>query len=629
MLRAVTDRRGANGPMGCPEHLRNDILAKLRSRSPAFGAAHAPPAAADTTAETATSTVARPPTRDASSTVAPRTATSASSTVAQSTAATPASTVARRPRNTRSATSTPPQNFYGGPRGQHREDEHRATVIIPPELHTVAPEGAAGREPSSSPLTSTVALSTEQAEETAELSSGDDSFTAVLKRLLHLSLARTGTRFTNLYPTDFQVVTTQLLQAHLDGKIALAFAALEDGTSRGDALFGAVDVDRDFPRRLPVLRDAVHAVGGDAMLAAAFATTGSDEGRGKVIITLQRPMKAADVRLMMAAVKRAALADPRFGHMMASSEIELRPQSGSGGLLRVLGRNIGKDRTDFTAPLEIPMTLDGEYADLRGVMPLDVETIRQIADAHRAKNADRFAWVDNWLVQAWTYKAEEGNTRGIFRRMVALASAALERHGPDDGHRVFHAWCATVAANSPALDQPSPTNKDRRHPLRDQRTIARAWRYALARDRSWEPQDLVGSGLHASHVRLYHAVADYVYSRSLAPEFFSITYEFVTDELLGGGHKKTTWKQFQALVRHGLVVIHDTGLAMRRDAEGEYRKGLPTIMGLVGKGQTVDDVIAAVQSNSRHYARVAKRDRDRMALLQPKRRKTPALRAVG
>ena len=68
---------------------------------------------------------------------------------------------------------------------------------------------------------------------------------------------------------------------------------------------------------------------------------------------------------------------------------------------------------------------------------------------------------------------------------------------------------------------------------------------------------------------------------------------------------------------------------MRRDDDGEYRKGLPTIMGLTGKGQTVADVIAAVQANPRHYTRVAKRERDRASLLQPKRSKTKRLQAVG
>jgi hypothetical protein len=305
--------------------------------------------------------------------------------------------------------------------------------------------------------------------------------------------------------------------------------------------------------------------------------------------------------------------------MQRPDEIELRPLGGAGGLLRILGRNRGKDRAGFLAPLETPITLDGELSDLGTVRPLSVARIREIANAQRARNADRFAWVESWLAQAWTYREEDGNTRGIFRRLVALANAALERFGPAEGQQYFRAWCAVVAGNSPTLDAPSPTNKDRRNPVRHEPTLTRAWRYALTRERRWEPAELVGSGLHPSHIRAYTALADYVYSRSLAPEFFSITYDFIALELLGEGHKKTVWKQIQALVNRGLIVIHDSGLAMRRDERGDYRKGLPTNMGLVGRGQTPQDVIAAVQSSPRHYARVAKRGRDRISLLAPKK----------
>jgi hypothetical protein len=603
--------------VGCPAEIRAQIIAKLRSQS------SVPPELGRAT-----------------STVASRQSPASSSTVAHDPGEA-ASTVASTPAaerhdfyggpNDSSSTVAQAHNLYGGLTSSQATTGKETTVIIPPVVHTVAPRGAAVRSVSSS-ITSTVAqVETDGAQiDEPESSDGDlradtNSFVGLFQQLLHLSIARTGSAFKNEFSGDFQVVTTQLLRAHFAGDVSLGFVCLEDGTSRGDALFGAIDIDAHFPRRLPVLHRALKAVGGEGLARAAFATSGSDDGRGKVIVSIERPMAASDVRLVMSAVKRAALADPAFGHMQRADEIELRPLGGAGGLLRILGRNRGKDRPGFVAPVETPITLDGELADLTGVHPLSVARVREIAAAQRTRNADRFAWVEGWLAQAWTYREEDGNTRGIFRRMVALANASLERYGPQDGLRYFRAWCATVASNSPALDAPSPTNKDRRNPVRHEPTLARAWRYALTRERRWEPVDLVGSGLHPSHVRAYTTLADYAYSRSLTPEFFSITYEFIALELLGEGHKKTVWKQIQVLVNRGLVVIHDSGLAMRRDERGDYRKGLPTIMGLVGRGQTPHDVVAAVQSNPRLYTRVAKRARDRGALLAPKRnRKTVA-----
>ncbi len=549
--------------------------------------------------------------------------------------------------------------LYGGPPPTHAAPG-KATVVIPPSPLTVAPSTVsrsssppaftvaspprAELQRDARPTVFTVAQPTVNTASSARTDpdpdgeepdddrvDGDEPFEVLFQRLTHVTLARVETTFSNEYAGEFHVVTPAMLRSHFAGEISLGFAVLEDGSSRGDALFGGLDVDRDFPRRLPVLRRAVAAVGGEALVDASFATTGSDLGRGKIVVTLERPGSAADVRALMTAIKNAALRDPAFGHMTSPGEIELRPLAGTGGLLRILGRNRGKDRPGFKAPIERPLTLDGELAFLGDVVPLPIARLRAIAAAHRERNNDRYAWVSAWLSEAWTYRPEERNTQGIFRRMVALANAAVERFGAGDvGSVQFRAWCAQVAAHSPALDQPSPTNKDERNPLRHEPTIARAWRYAATRDTRWQPLDLVGSGLPEGQIRVYRVLADFMHSRALAPEMFAMNYNFLTTELLGGiCHKKTVWKQVQALVKRGCIVIHDQGMPMRRDERGEYRAGLPTILGLVGKGQTPADVLAAVQGNPRHYQRIAKRERDRVRLLEPKRTAPAARRAVG
>ena len=58
-------------------------------------------------------------------------------------------------------------------------------------------------------------------------------------------------------------------------------SVLENGSSDGNALFGAITVDDDYPRRLPVLRSAIRSVGAEALLASAWATSGSDDAVSK------------------------------------------------------------------------------------------------------------------------------------------------------------------------------------------------------------------------------------------------------------------------------------------------------------------------------------------------------------
>jgi hypothetical protein len=567
-----------------------------------------------------------------------------SSTVASQTSSTVASEAADRPTDLSTVASAPTTKsnqlygglgdaastvalapeLYGGLSPDRVDEPSEATVDIPPVGVTVVGTSTSTVAPIAM---STVASSSDDNEDDdvddEDLVASEDSFVGRFQRLTHVNLARLQSRFAGgSYRAPLQVVTTALLQAHFAGDVTLGFAVLEDGTGQGDALFGGIDVDERFPQRLPVIADALRALGSEALARAVLVTTGSTEGRGKIVLTFERPAPSSLVRAVVQAVYRRALRDPRFGHMTRPDEVEVRPLGGTGGLLRILGRNAAKDRPGALTPCDTPLTIDGELTDLSNIQPLPLPELRRIAESYQAQQADPNAWIDAMLAEAWTYRPEEGNTRGVFRRVIALARAALERHGPERGEERFRAWCAAVAARSPALDEPSPTNRDRRNPVRHEPSLRRAWRYALTRTTTFEPLDVRGSGLPAGQVRVYEALVAFVRARGLSPICFAMNYRYLQEELLGGtSDKKTVWKQTNGLVQRGMLVIHDRGLAMGRYEDGEGRRGLPTILGLVGRGQTPADVLATVRSDPKLFARLANRTRDRAALLEPTRRR--------
>jgi hypothetical protein len=505
--------------------------------------------------------------------------------------------------------------LYGGHPPPADPPPVQTTVDTPSVPSTVVPS-----------TTSTVVLSPtenpDDADVDEDLLAPEHSFVGQFQRLTHVSLARAQSRFGGGdYRSPLQVVTTATLQAHFAGDVTLGFTVLEDATSQGDALFGGIDVDDRFPERLRAFADAIRAIGGEALARAILVTTGSSEERGKIVITLETPATSSLVRALVQAIFRRALRDPRFGHIARPDEIELRPLGGTGGLFRILGRNAAKDRPGSAAPLDHPLTIDGDLSDLFDITPLPIADLRRIAESYQAQQADPNAWIDAMLAEAWTYRPEEGNTRGVFRRVIALARAALERFGPDSGEQHFRAWCARVAARSPALDEPSPTNQDRRNPVRHEASLQRAWRYALTRTNVFEPIDVRGSGVPAGQVRVYEALVAFVRARGLSPTCFAMNYRFLQEDLLGGTvHKKTVWDQVDGLVKRGMVVIHDRGLAMGRYEDGQGRRGLPTILGLVARGQQPADVLATVRNDPKLFARLANRQRDRAALLAPRRR---------
>jgi hypothetical protein len=150
-------------------------------------------------------------------------------------------------------------------------------------------------------------------------------------------------------------VQIELLERHFAGDETWAIQPVVDGLAH----LLAWDLDRHGPARIPVLVRILRERG---LLKHAVATNGSDPGRGKVLVFIE-PTAAATARALVEEILTEAQADPGWGIEHHGHEVDCFPLSGTGGLLRIGGRNMARG-----GPLERffdPAT--GEPMDLCGL----------------------------------------------------------------------------------------------------------------------------------------------------------------------------------------------------------------------------------------------------------------------
>ncbi len=191
---------------------------------------------------------------------------------------------------------------------------------------------------------------------------------AELWSILHLDSAKAVAQSNGGYKGRRVPITLDDLERHLAGEITLGFSALHYNR----ALFAVLDVDALFRELLSVIRKAALAIGGEDLCAAIFCTSGSDAGRGKVIVTFTQPVPARDARkLIQHLCRRVRASEP--AQNLHRSELSAFPLEKSGGVVRVLGRNPRRD-----GPMEEAFSLYGEPG-LSHLRPLTPAKFAQIA----------------------------------------------------------------------------------------------------------------------------------------------------------------------------------------------------------------------------------------------------------
>lgn len=392
---------------------------------------------------------------------------------------------------------------------------------------------------------------------------------------------------------------------HLRGDTTIALCCV----NRKRASLIGIDVDASFPMRLVVLEDVLREVGLDR---ATFVTPGSDPGRGKIVICIDRPVPQSLAMSVAKIVHRKAVADPKFG-VVGKDEVDSYPIGGEGGLFRVLGRNPKRNGS-----LEIPLRLaDGQVSDLTEVEPAseaDLERIIQhcggsspIAPDRDPKGVrpihpnvpDSQQWnpqayggrLNRWAImelkRSWTWGPD--GTRGVLSRVVALAYEFRFVFGPTYGEAQFRAALDHIQANSPDLDTPSPKTRDERNPLTWERTGHNAWRYAC--DYKFLKTEAVNNATPRL-LSLYDALIEYVHLNRLRPYAFNMTYERIAK--LIGKSATTAWRTVRD-ANGTLLVILDPG------AKRERGQKIQTVrLGLIGFGETSEIIREKARTRTRY-----------------------------
>ena len=393
---------------------------------------------------------------------------------------------------------------------------------------------------------------------------------AELWNLLHFDRAKAKTQLNGRYGR-LHSFTWDDLERHLAGEITLAFSVLSGQL----ALFAPLDVDALFPELLPAIRTAVVAIGGEELYSAIFCTNGSDDGRGKIIVTFTEPLAASDARTLLRRLYDRVRAS-EAAQYLDRRHLTAYPQGKSGGVVRVLGRNAWRG-----GPIETAFSLDA-VPGLSHVRPLSPRRLAEIVSAVHPKIA---AWAERRIETPWV-RLEPKGTYAHFGHMIALAREAIRIYGPQErGQGSYYEWLDRINANSPELSLPSQHTKDPRNVLDHARE--RAWKYAIERPQSWEPLDLhIRKGVPRGVIRVYHALVAFVRRNGLRPARFGIDYERIAEAV--GSPKTTAYRWVQRADEIGVLVIYDRGTRRTKGARGQCAQ-----LGLVCHGEAQEQVRAA------------------------------------
>lgn len=351
-------------------------------------------------------------------------------------------------------------------------------------------------------------------------------------------------------------------QAHLAGNTTQALSIV----SGGFANFICWDLDENFEALLPFFADRLRARGWEH---AAFSTTGSSAGRGKIVLTFKPRIPQAVAHRVANEIFHEVLNEPKivtFGERHPS----VFPSLGSGGNVRILGRNRGRE-----GPLESPLSLDGKLSDLKYVKPVRIEYDRAEAALRQPTR-----WASELIESASTVSS---NKEG-YKITVRLADDALRLTADDEPGAValLFSWTSDMATRA--------TGNAARQ-FAQKAAAERAVRYVLTHREgkppaavSWIPLDLSNERIPKGPKRVYESLAQYAVANRLNPHCFGMDYGRLA-ALVGYTDKSRTKRTADKAedIRSFLFRLD------RGSKHGDSLKGLVTLWCLRGTGETLQD----------------------------------------
>jgi hypothetical protein len=376
---------------------------------------------------------------------------------------------------------------------------------------------------------------------------------------------------------------------HLRGAKTLAFPP----SRNGQAFFLALDVDANWKKMLPRLRDALTREG---LNNASFATTGSDPNRGKVIITLARPVRQERAFRFLRALYTEAVS----GLYFTKKQVDLRPIESGASLLRIGGRNRDPGRGAIFP--DRFLNLAGDDLDPSSVVPMVLRLPggRRKDYLRRAPSPRPHKIVGDWCRSGWPSNLDRNS---ILKRLTRLACNAIRCKGPGaDGLSQYEGWVEEIKRKSPSLRLTTgkvrscwsqgcrayraPEPKLSLHSTYGTRLVCSD---NFGRERPMPPQSVS---------RLWNGIVELASVRGLHDlRVLSFSQREVGETL--GLSQQSISKAFRKAVALGCIVVHDEG--------SQGVNGSKAIFGLVTEDQSPSAVLGYGSTHTMVTERKAKR----------------------
>ena len=270
------------------------------------------------------------------------------------------------------------------------------------------------------------------------------------------------------YPGSIRSLNAADLRRHIKGEITLAFAAARNRRTR----FACIDDDTGFPSRLPIYEAVLSDLGLDR---AAFATPGSSPQRMKIVVVFSADTPQHQAKAVVESIITKASQHPGFGTV----DVQHYPTAGEGGIVRILGRNLGRN-----GAIEFPLDLAGHRTDLTYLRPAKPTELAAVVPLQPLAPAPRPTKHTQKVLTAPITSEMGHDVR--FKKVVYLAREAYRLHG-DLGFDQFVGYAATLAQRSDDPNLPCITNKRLLSRLRDSHWLKLIWEWVVAHPSSWCP----------------------------------------------------------------------------------------------------------------------------------------------
>ena len=385
-------------------------------------------------------------------------------------------------------------------------------------------------------------------------------------------------------------------EGHILGKRTVAISAVRNRRAK----WCAIDDDFGYPTHLQIYRDVLARLG---LEKAYFATPGSDTSRMKIIVVFDQPIPQHQAVALVTMIATLVRQDRRFIRC-ASTALTLFPNSGDGGVVRILGRHRTRGEV-----VEMPIDLDGQLMRFDRVEPASIALIETIVplEPRVDKRPGTPPNLQRWLDRPWP--ADLGH-EAILRRRVAIGRDLLRQHGPHLGFDLFVEAMEKINKHSPALGK-QPRGSRPLGRLTDHSRLERLWKYVVARPSGWarrvpavgtpvvrltcEAGDDAGQTYHGSSLRptaqkrawqVYDAIADLAVDRGTHPHCSAFDLATIADRL-AVADTKSVWDYIGYAERLGLLVRLDPGSRDRKRVKGQC-----AIYCLCGNSESIEDAVA-------------------------------------